>query len=134
MRPGPSGQPQPAREPAVIDFADARTAVQLVASKWALPVLAALSTGPRRHGDLLRTIGSGLVEKVLTQTLRRMEDDGLVTRVLLDGEAIGYALTPLGQSMFMPLAGMSWWTQVHRDELPPHRNGRRDPAQQPPSR
>lgn len=127
MRPGPCGPPQSGRESEVINWADTRTAVDLVAPKWVLPVIAALTTGQHRHGELLRAIGTGLSDKVLTETLRRMQREGLVARHLLDCEAtaVGYALTPLGESLLVALAELSRWTNDHRPELAPHRRGDR---------
>lgn len=112
------GHPRYESRPAV-DWAGARIAVELVSGKWVLPVMAVLASGPRRHGDLFRAVGQGVSEKMLTETLRRMEATGLVVRRLLRGEAtaVVYALTPLARSLEGPLAAMARWTDEHRDDL-----------------
>jgi DNA-binding HxlR family transcriptional regulator len=126
MRPGPSGPPQPGPKPDVMNWVDTRTAVDLVTPKWVLPIIATLTTGPCRHGELLHAI-PGLSDKVLTSTLRRMERDQLLTQLLLKGETtvVGYALTSLGRSLLLPLAELGRWTNDHRSQLPPHRRGSR---------
>ena len=57
----------------------ARVAVEIIADKWAVVVLYGLADKPRRHGELARLIG-GISNKVLTHTLRRLQNSGLVTR------------------------------------------------------
>jgi len=97
-----------------MDFlADCRTrlAFDLVANTWNPVVLWALRHGPRRHGELRRTIG-GISAKVLTETVRRLEFDGLVER--RDG---GYALTPLGETLLAPIEGFGRWAAAHGDDV-----------------
>jgi DNA-binding HxlR family transcriptional regulator len=97
-----------------MDFlADCRTrlAFDLVANTWNPVVLWALRHGPRRHGELRRTIG-GISAKVLTETVRRLEFDGLVGR--RDG---GYALTPLGETLLAPIEGFGRWAAEHGDDV-----------------
>ncbi|NED90210.1 helix-turn-helix transcriptional regulator, partial [Streptomyces sp. SID11233] len=74
----------------------ARLTVELLADKWTAVVLAALSAGPVRHGELVGLIG-GISRKMLTQTLRRLAAHGLVRRHAY-AEApprVEYELTPL---------------------------------------
>jgi DNA-binding HxlR family transcriptional regulator len=97
-----------------MDFlADCRTrlAFDLVANTWHPVVVWALRHGPRRHGDLRRTIG-GISAKVLTEALRRLEFDGLVER--REG---AYALTPLGSSFLEPIEGFGRWAAEHGDDV-----------------
>ncbi|WIY03590.1 helix-turn-helix domain-containing protein [Amycolatopsis mongoliensis] len=97
-----------------MDFlADCRTrlAFDLVANTWNPVVLWALRHGPRRHGELRRTIG-GISAKVLTETVRRLEFDGLVER--RDG---GYALTSLGETLLGPIEGFGRWAAEHGDAV-----------------
>jgi DNA-binding HxlR family transcriptional regulator len=67
--------------------------------KWVPLVLTALRDG-RRHGELARTV-AGARQKVLTQTLRGLERDGLVARTVTPGVPVrvDYALTPLGRGL-----------------------------------
>ena len=94
-------------------LADCRTrlAFDLVANTWNPVVLWALRDGPRRHVDLRRTIG-GISAKVLTETVRRLEFDGLVER--REG---AYALTPLGKTLLEPIEGFGRWAAEHGDDV-----------------
>ena len=60
-----------------------RQALQIVAQKWLALVVFALVGGPKRHSDLQRMI-EGVSQKMLTQTLRQMEERGLITRTVVD--------------------------------------------------
>ena len=97
-----------------MDFlADCRTrlAFDLVANTWHPVVLWALKDGPLRHGDLRRAIG-GISAKVLTEAVRRLEHDGLLTRV--DG---AYALTELGRTFLGPIEAFGRWAAEHGDAV-----------------
>jgi DNA-binding HxlR family transcriptional regulator len=82
--------------------------------KWVPLVLRALGDGPRRHGDLARTV-AGARQKVLTQTLRGLERDGLVTRTVTPGVPVrvDYALTPLGRGLLDVVDTVSRWADEH---------------------
>ena len=73
-----------------------RLAVELIADKWTVVVLYALSEGPVRHGELIEMIGD-ISRKMLTQTLRRLESRGLVRRQAYAEvpPRVEYELTPL---------------------------------------
>ena len=60
---------------------ESRQALDRIADKWTCLIVYALVDGPRRHGELRRAIG-GISQKMLTQTLRSMEGDGLVQRTV----------------------------------------------------
>ena len=80
--------------------------VQLLSGRWTLAVLAELAGGGRRYQDLDETL-DGVSHKVLTETLRRAERDGLVVRHLDPGRvetATLYQLTALAHSLAEPLA------------------------------
>lgn len=89
--------------------------VHLLAARWVLPVLARLASGGMRYQDLHDSL-DGISYKVLTETLRRAERDGLITRSL-DGERIEtatlYELTDLGRSLERPLAVLAEWAKVN---------------------
>src|SRR3954469_16951063 len=81
-----------------------RDALALLQSKWCVDVLLALGDGQRRYHELLAELAP-ISEKVLTQTLRAMERDGLIAR-RVHAEVpprVEYALTPLGVTMATPL-------------------------------
>jgi DNA-binding HxlR family transcriptional regulator len=98
----------------VVDWAAARQAVAAVSGKWAIPVLAALAGGPRRHADVRRQIGAGVSDKVLVETLRRMVEAGLLTRhgQLGPVPVAEYRLTASGWALLAPLAAMAVWRTV----------------------
>jgi len=92
-----------------------RRTLALVSEKWTALVVFALVGGPKRHADLLRMI-EGVSQKMLTQTLRRMEHHGLVERRVLDPEPpqhVEYRLTELGESLSEPLVGLCEWSMAH---------------------
>src|SRR5688572_24011423 len=62
---------------------DSRQVLELIADRWSMLVIYALNHQVRRHADLKRTIG-GISQKMLTQTLRSLERDGLVSRSVYD--------------------------------------------------
>lgn len=97
---------------------ESRQALELIADKWTALIVYALVDGPRRHGELRRTV-DGISQKMLTQTLRRMEADGLVERKVLDRVPphVEYSLTPLGRTLERPLVAICEWAMEHLDEL-----------------
>jgi DNA-binding HxlR family transcriptional regulator len=92
--------------------------------KWVPLVLTALRDGPRRHGELARTV-AGARQKVLTQTLRGLERDGLVARSVTPGMPVrvDYALTPLGRSLLDVVDTVSRWADEHVPALHEARRG-----------
>ena len=93
-------------------------ALELVADKWTLVILSVLACGKQRHGQLQRAI-KGISAKMLTQTLRRLERDGLVARKIYPvvPPRVEYALTPLGQTVIAPLDAMCQWADMHWHEV-----------------
>ena len=91
-----------------------RDSIGLLSSKWSVDVLLALGDGTRRYHELLEDLAP-ISEKVLTQTLRSMERDGLITRHV-HAEVpprVEYALTPLGATMGPPLKALGGWSVAH---------------------
>jgi DNA-binding HxlR family transcriptional regulator len=95
-----------------------RQALELISDKWTALIVYALVDGPRRHGELRRTI-DGISQKMLTQTLRRMEAEGLIERDVLDRVPphVEYSLTTLGRTLEKPLVAICEWAMEHLDEL-----------------
>ncbi|WP_297838282.1 helix-turn-helix domain-containing protein [uncultured Roseibium sp.] len=87
-----------------------RVILDQIADKWSMMVLAVLSE-PRRFNAIKRRL-NGVTQRVLTQTLRKLERNGMLTRRVLDGRVLGveYALTPLGRSLQEPFAILFNWT------------------------
>ena len=91
-----------------------RDSICLLSSKWAVDVLLALGDGTRRYHELLEDLAP-ISEKVLTQTLRAMERDGLLLR-RVHAEVpprVEYALSPLGATMAPPLKALGSWSLAH---------------------
>jgi DNA-binding HxlR family transcriptional regulator len=87
-----------------------RESLSVLSSKWAVGVLLALGDGPRRYHEVLGELET-ISEKVLTQTLRGMERDGLITRHV-HAEVpprVEYALTPLGVTLAAPMKALGNW-------------------------
>lgn len=103
-------------QPGDVFLADcpARLAVEIIADKWSVVVLYALSRGPRRHGDLVGLIG-GISRKMLTQTLRRLSRHGLVARHAYPEvpPRVEYSLTELGRTLIQPIRDLAQWAEDH---------------------
>lgn len=95
-----------------------RTVLRHLTDRWTPLVVGALEEGPLRFGELRDSIG-GVTAKVLTETLRSMERDGLVTRTAHDvmPPRVDYALTPLGRTLVPPLQALRSWAQDHAAEV-----------------
>ena len=95
-----------------------RHVLERIADKWTAMALAALSSGTKRHSELRREIG-GISQKVLTQTLRSLERDGLIRREVYAQvpPRVEYSLTPLGQSLSSVLSAGIAWANAHCDEV-----------------
>ena len=90
-----------------------------VADKWAALIICALHDQTvMRNGELLRRIG-GINQKMLTQTLRNLENDGLVARTSYDAvpPRVEYRLTALGKGVYKPLYEICRWTEDHLEDL-----------------
>ncbi|MET7685312.1 helix-turn-helix domain-containing protein [Streptomyces sp. NPDC005423] len=94
-----------------------RALLDLLANKWSALAIGALEGGAQRFGELQRKL-QGVSPKVLTQTLRRLEDSGLVDRTVYPAVPlhVEYALTPLGQSAAVPLNALRSWVEQNIDQ------------------
>ncbi len=92
-----------------------RQALERLGAKWRVLVIYALLAGPQRTAELRRRL-PGISQKVLTETLRGMEIDGLVERHVLKHTApqhVEYRLTELGKTLQEPLAAICAWAAAH---------------------
>jgi DNA-binding HxlR family transcriptional regulator len=92
-----------------------RQALERLAAKWRVLLIYALLAGPQRPGRLRRRL-PGISQKVLTETLRSMESDGLVERRVVKDSApqhVEYALTDLGRTLQEPLTAICTWALTH---------------------
>ncbi|MFG1838427.1 winged helix-turn-helix transcriptional regulator [Micromonospora sp. NPDC049175] len=86
--------------------------------KWAALIIRCLEQGPRRFSEL-RVPLRRVTPKVLTQSLRSLERDGLIKRTVFAEVTphVEYELTPVGRSMLEPIAVACAWTERHWDQL-----------------
>lgn len=91
-----------------------RRVLEVISSKWTVLVIAALAKGTMRYGDLRRRI-EGISQKMLTQTLRQLERDGLVKRQIIDTvpPSVEYELTSIGESVMLHLQQMKIWVNEY---------------------
>lgn len=91
-----------------------RLVLDRIGDKWTVLVILLLSEGPLRFSELRCRLGR-VAPKVLTQTLRRMERDGLVTREIFAEvpPRVEYALTDLGASLTSPITVIADWAEVN---------------------
>ena len=91
------------------------TTVQLIGNKWKLLILRNLMMRPWRFNEMLRSI-PGLSQKVLTDNLRALEADGLITRTVYPEvpPRVEYSLTDLGRSLKPILDAMLAWGQAYK--------------------
>lgn len=101
--------------------------IALLADKWTIPLIHALGRGTRRPGELKKML-PGVSQKMLTQTLRRLEEHGLVERTSYAEvpPRVEYSLTALGTSINEPLTAMCEWVERHGAALAETR-ARREP-------
>ncbi len=92
--------------------------LERIADRWTALVIYALADGTKRYSQLQRTIG-GVSQKMLTQTLRNLERDGLVERQVYPviPPKVEYSLTPLGRTLIEPLRAICKWAEGHLVEL-----------------
>ncbi|MFM2303293.1 MAG: hypothetical protein RLZZ135_702 [Cyanobacteriota bacterium] len=110
---------EPQSRPCVLDqTSDVRQVLDLIADKWTALVILALSRNTRRYGELHREIG-GVSQKMLTQTLRNLEDSGLIHRQVYPvvPPMVEYSLTPLGETLVAPLKTLCNWASEHFHEV-----------------
>ena len=89
-----------------------------IADKWSMMVLTVLDSGPMRFNAIKREL-EGVTQKALTQCLRRLERNGLVSRrvIPVSPVAVEYEITPLGRTLQPPFKALYGWTLDHLDEV-----------------
>ncbi|TGB16047.1 helix-turn-helix domain-containing protein [Streptomyces sp. MZ04] len=96
----------------------ARQLLDRIADKWVSLAVNALADGPQRYSELQRRLAS-VSQKMLTQTLRHLERDGLVSRTVIPAVPVRveYELTPLGRSLLPVMRAIKGWAEEHMDEV-----------------
>lgn len=94
-----------------------RPILDQISDKWSMMVLTVLEE-PTRFNEIKRQL-EGVTQRVLTQTLRRLERNGMLQRRVLATSPVGveYSLTPLGESFREPFTRLYEWTLEHSDEV-----------------
>ena len=94
-----------------------RVALDRIGDRWTALIVGLLEDGPRRFGEIRNAMG--ISPKVLTQTLRTLERDGLVERSAYPEipPRVEYSLTPLGLTLREPLAAIRDWAETHIHEI-----------------
>ena len=95
-----------------------QTTVQLIGSKWKLLIMRNLLTRPWRFNELHKDL-AGISQKVLTDSLRSMEEDGIITRTVYPEvpPRVEYALSELGESMRPIIQSMEAWGTAYKRTL-----------------
>jgi DNA-binding HxlR family transcriptional regulator len=95
-----------------------RKLLDRISDKWVTLVLCSLADGPLRFSEVSRRL-AGVSQKMLTQTLRTLERDGLVTREVTPSVPVrvDYDLTDLGRSLLPVLALMKAWAEEHMSRV-----------------
>ncbi len=97
---------------------DVQQSLEVLSGKWKVHLLFFMARGVHRHSRLLDCL-PGASKKVMTDSLRALERDGMVSReVFAEVPArVEYSLTPLGWSMSEPLIALSEWGKAHAAEV-----------------
>jgi DNA-binding HxlR family transcriptional regulator len=95
-----------------------RQVLDLIADKWTVLIIFLLADEPKRFSELRRSI-NGISQKMLTQTLRSLERDGLVTRTVYPEvpPRVEYQLTPLGKTLRSPIQAVISWSETYIDAV-----------------
>ena len=95
-----------------------RDILDRIGDRWSLLVLWSLTDGARRFTELRRDIGD-ISPRMLAQTVRRLEQDGLVSRTVTPSvpQRVDYALTSLGRSFLEPLDVLVDWADTHHEVI-----------------
>ncbi|MBR8642807.1 helix-turn-helix transcriptional regulator [Streptomyces tuirus] len=119
---GPRDGPGPCAGIPAEQMAFVRQVLDRVGDKWSLLVIAVLEGGPLRYTDLQRQ-APGISQRMLTLTLRRLRQDGLITRTAYAEvpPRVEYALTPLGRGLHEIAASLVRWAFDHHEEIREHR-------------
>jgi len=110
-----------------------RRLLDLIGDKWTPIVVYIVGEGKQRYSELHRRL-PGVSKKMLTQTLRNLERDGLVRRKVYAEvpPRVEYDLTPLGRAFLEPVTGLCRWAQGHEAYLRAALANRKQPVRREP--
>jgi DNA-binding HxlR family transcriptional regulator len=106
------------------EYCPSRAAIDMIADKWTVLVVCALIGHVRRYNELHRLVGN-ISQKVLTDTLRKLERDGLVQRTVYPvvPPKVEYQLTELGETLVPLIMDLFKWADVHMEKVEQARGG-----------
>jgi DNA-binding HxlR family transcriptional regulator len=112
------GQKGPQKEVLSAFDCPSRLLLDQIADKWSVLILASLNPAPLRFNEIKRRI-EGITQKALTQSLRRLERNGIVGRRVIATSPISveYAITPLGHTLDTPFQALFSWTVEYLPEV-----------------
>lgn len=101
-----------------LDGQASRMVLDLIASKWTILIIHALQTDTKRYSELSKTL-QGITQKVLTETLKNLERDGIVERSMYPviPPKVEYRLTTLGLKLLSVTEMMARWADDHFKEV-----------------
>ena len=118
-----NSQTTPGSRPCVLAAGcPSRELLARIADKWTALIIHCLASRTLRYNELQREV-AGISQKMLTQTLRALEEDGLITRKVYPviPPMVEYALTPLGRTLVLPLHAICEWAETHLPKIEAHR-------------
>lgn len=95
-----------------------RDVLDRIGDKWSTLILVTLANGPRRFSEARRAIPD-ISKRMLTQTFRELERDGLIARAVFPTKppSVEYRLTPLGETMLEPLRALADWANRSHEAI-----------------
>ncbi|MFS2222568.1 winged helix-turn-helix transcriptional regulator [Pantoea sp. B65] len=100
------------------DKASGRLLLDQITDKWSVSILFALCSKPLRFNEIKRSM-DGITQKSLTQCLRRLERNGIISRRVIPSSqiAVEYSITPLGRTLEAPFQALFNWTIEHSSDV-----------------
>lgn len=116
-RPVPK-KPRSGAAAALTDTCPVRGVLDRIGDKWSVLIVLILAERPHRFGELRRAVAD-ISQRMLTQTLRDLQRDGLITRHVFptNPPSVEYRLSPLGTSLLGPLGGLVQWADAHHGAI-----------------
>jgi DNA-binding HxlR family transcriptional regulator len=95
-----------------------RDVLDRIGDQWSFLAMDTLARGTQRFNELMRNIGD-ISKQMLSRTLKRLEEDGLVKRTIYPEvpPRVEYELTPLGRSFLVPMKGLITWADEHHQAV-----------------
>ena len=100
------------------EMCPSRQTLEIIADKWATLVLVSIARGINRHNRMLREIG-GISKKMLAQTLRKLEQNGIINRKVYPviPPMVEYTLTPIGKELMEPISMLGAWAEKNAEAV-----------------